>query len=56
MIEKLTFGLFSKEDSHNFMRLMEYVRPYKSRIIFALIAIVVLPRQKVIWLLLSRHW
>ena len=40
MIEKLTFGLFSKEDSHNFMRLMEYVRPYKSRIIFALIAIV----------------
>lgn len=26
MIEKLTFGLFSKEDSHNFMRLMEYVR------------------------------
>lgn len=40
MIEKLTFGLFSKEDSHNFMRLMEYVRPYKSRIIFALLAIV----------------
>ena len=40
MIEKLTFGLFSKEDSHNFMRLMEYVRPYKSRLIFALIAIV----------------
>ena len=39
MIEKLTFGLFSKEDSHNFMRLMEYVRPYKSRIVFALIAI-----------------
>ena len=40
MIEKLTFGLFSKEDSHNFMRLMEYVRPYKSRILFALAAIV----------------
>ena len=39
MIEKLTFGLFSKEDSHNFMRLMEYVRPYKSRIVFAFIAI-----------------
>ena len=39
MIEKLTFGLFTKEDSHHFMRLMDYVRPYKSRIIFALIAI-----------------
>ena len=40
MIEKLAFGLFSKEDSHSFMRLMDYVRPYKSRIIFALLAIV----------------
>ena len=40
MIEKLTFGLFSKEDSHHFMRLMGYVRPYKARIIFALFAIV----------------
>lgn len=39
MIEKLTFGLFTKEDSHNFMRLMKYVRPYKGRIIWALIAI-----------------
>ena len=40
MIEKLTFGLFTKEDSHHFMRLMDYVRPYKARIIFALLAIV----------------
>ena len=39
MIEKLTFGLFTKEDSHNFMRLMDYVRPYKARIICALLAI-----------------
>ena len=39
MINKLTFGLFTKEDSHNFMRLMKYIRPYKARIIFALIAI-----------------
>ena len=39
MIEKLTFGLFTKEDSHNFMRLMKYIRPYKTRIIFALLAI-----------------
>lgn len=39
MIEKLTFGLFTKEDSHNFMRLLRYVRPYKARIIWALLAI-----------------
>lgn len=39
MIEKLTFGLFTKEDSHNFMRLLKYVRPYKARIIWALLAI-----------------
>ena len=39
MIEKLTFGLFAQEDSRSFMRLMAYIRPYKVRIIFALIAI-----------------
>lgn len=39
MIEKLTFGLFTKEDSRSFMRLMAYIRPYKTRIILALIAI-----------------
>lgn len=39
MIEKLTFGLFKKEDARSFMRLMAYVRPYKIRIIAALIAI-----------------
>ena len=39
MIEKLTFGLFTQEDSRSFMRLMAYIRPYKVRIIFALIAI-----------------
>ncbi len=40
MIEKLTFGLFSKKDTQSFMRLMSYIRPYKVRIIFALISIV----------------
>ena len=40
MIEKLTFGLFSKKDTQSFMRLMSYIRPYKARIIFALISIV----------------
>lgn len=39
MIEKLTFGLFSKEDSKSFMRLMEYARPFKARIVVALISI-----------------
>lgn len=39
MIEKLTFGLFKKEDARSFMRLMAYVRPYKIRIVAALIAI-----------------
>lgn len=39
MISKLTFGLFSKEDSKNFMRLMKYVSPFKWRIGFALLAI-----------------
>ena len=39
MIEKLTFGLFSKKDSQSFMRLMSYIRPYKARIIAALLAI-----------------
>ena len=40
MIEKLTFGLFTKVDTHNFMRLLTYVKPYKARIIWALLAIV----------------
>lgn len=40
MISKLTFGLFSKEDTKSFMRLMTYVKPYKFRIIIALLAIV----------------
>ncbi|WP_373740435.1 lipid A export permease/ATP-binding protein MsbA [Neisseria sp.] len=40
MIEKLTFGLFTKADTHNFMRLLTYVKPYKARIIWALLAIV----------------
>lgn len=39
MIEKLTFGLFTQEDSRNFMRLMKYVYPYKTRIFFGLLAI-----------------
>ena len=40
MIEKLTFGLFSKKDTQSFMRLLRYIKPYKARIIFALIGIV----------------
>ena len=40
MIEKLTFGLFTKADTQNFKRLLKYVRPYKARIAFALLAIV----------------
>ena len=39
MIEKLTFGLFKQEDARNFMRLTAYIRPYKIRIVAALIAI-----------------
>ena len=48
MIEKLTFGLFTQEDSRSFMRLMAYIRPYKTRIIFALIAILASPPPKAI--------
>lgn len=40
MIEQLTFGLFTKQDTRSFMRLMIYVKPYKWRIFFALLAIV----------------
>lgn len=40
MIEKLTFGLFTKADSQSFMRLMAYMRPYKARIAWALLGIV----------------
>ena len=40
MIEKLTFGLFSKKDTQSFMRLLRYIKPYKARIIFALLGIV----------------
>ncbi|MFB2538687.1 MULTISPECIES: lipid A export permease/ATP-binding protein MsbA [unclassified Acinetobacter] len=39
MIHKLTFGLFTEKDTASFMRLMAYVRPHKSRIIWALFAI-----------------
>lgn len=39
MIEKFTFGLFTKEDTRSFMRLLAYVCPYKARIIWALVAI-----------------
>ncbi|OOR87899.1 lipid A export permease/ATP-binding protein MsbA [Moraxella caviae] len=40
MIHKLTFGLFTKQDTASFMRLMAYVKPYKARIAIALLAIV----------------
>ena len=40
MISKLTFGLFTKQDTKSFMRLMKYVKPYTLRIIIALFAIV----------------
>ena len=39
MIEKFTFGLFTKEDTRSVVRLLAYVRPYKARIIWALVAI-----------------
>ncbi len=40
MINKLTFGLFTEQDTKSFMRLMAYVKPYKFRIIVALLAII----------------
>ena len=40
MINKLTFGLFSEQDTKSFMRLMVYIKPFKLRIAFALMAIV----------------
>lgn len=40
MISKLTFGLFTEQDAKSFMRLMKYVKPYKLRIAFALVAII----------------
>lgn len=39
MISKLTFGLFKKADTQSFMRLMAYIKPYKLRLIVALLAI-----------------
>ncbi|WP_066799743.1 lipid A export permease/ATP-binding protein MsbA [Moraxella oblonga] len=40
MIHKLTFGLFTEKDTASFIRLLSYIKPYKLRIIFALIAII----------------
>ncbi len=40
MINKLTFGLFTEQDTQSFMRLMAYVKPFKIRIFFALLAII----------------
>lgn len=40
MIHKLTFGIFSKQDVNSFSRLLIYIKPYKLRIIFAIIAII----------------
>lgn len=40
MLHNLTFGLFSKKDTASFMQLMVYVKPYKMRIVFALLAII----------------
>lgn len=40
MIEKLTFGLFTKQDSQSFMRLLAYIKPYKARLFWAILAIV----------------
>ncbi|WP_410472314.1 lipid A export permease/ATP-binding protein MsbA [Faucicola mancuniensis] len=39
MLHKLTFGTFSEKDTASFMRLMMYIKPYKTRIIIALLAI-----------------
>lgn len=40
MIHKLTFGLFTEQDTKSFMRLLVYIKPYKLRIIGALFAII----------------
>ena len=40
MIEKLTFGLFSEQDSRSFTRLLAYIKPYKVRLFWAVLAIV----------------
>lgn len=39
MIEKLTFGLFSEQDARSFMRLLVYIKPYKVRLFWAILAI-----------------
>lgn len=39
MISKLTFGLFKKTDTQSFLRLMVYIKPYKMRLMAALLAI-----------------
>ncbi|MDK4688060.1 lipid A export permease/ATP-binding protein MsbA [Kingella negevensis] len=39
MIEKLTFGLFSEQDARSFMRLLAYIKPYKVRLFWAILAI-----------------
>lgn len=40
MIHKLTFGIFSKQDTQSFLRLMSYIKPFGLRIFFALLAII----------------
>ena len=40
MIEKLTFGLFTEKDAHSFTRLLTYLKPYKVRLFWAVVAIV----------------
>ena len=40
MIEKLTFGLFTEQDARSFTRLLVYIKPYKFRLFWAILAIV----------------
>ena len=41
MTEQTNFSLFNKKDTRNFMRLLKYLAPYKIRIVWALLAIMV---------------
>lgn len=41
MTEQTNFSLFNKKDTRNFMRLLKYLTPYKIRIVWALLAIMV---------------
>lgn len=39
MIDKLSFGLFKPAETQSFVRLLVYIKPYKTRLVVALLAI-----------------